>query len=261
MVCKMKKYAVCLALLAFAQWVFAQKFPEHPERDLAVETRNKGSLILFHITYGAQLPGGDLADRFGWNSAVGTGLDFLSAKNFALGADFQYNYGTKVHDDPLAGIRTDSGYIVGFGRNIASVVLRQRGFYLGGHVGKLFPFGSNSRAGLRVVVGAGVMRHKIRVQDDSQSVPQLTGDYLKGYDRLTGGMAMHQFIGYQLIGRARSINYFIGIDLNEGFTHSLRDWDFAEKRKLEGNRFDFRYGLRVGWSLPFYFTKPETVYY
>ncbi|MFN4255652.1 MAG: hypothetical protein ACK4Q5_11670 [Saprospiraceae bacterium] len=257
----MKKTVVTGLCLLFASLVFAQKFREHPEHNPKQEARNKGSVILFHVTYAAHWTGADLADRFGFSNAIGPGLDFTTANNFIFGADFQYTYGTKVKEDPLDPIRVDSGYIVGFGRNIASVALRQRGFYLGGHVGKLFTFGNSNRSGLRLTLGAGVLRHSIRVQDNSQSVPQLVDNYQKGYDRLTGGLALNQLIGYQLIGRTRSINYFIGFEFNQGFTRSLRDWDFAEMKKLEGSRFDFRYGIRVGWALPFYFTKPETVYY
>jgi hypothetical protein len=105
------------------------------------------------------------------------------------------------------------------------------------------------------------LRHKIRVQDDSGAVTQLTGDYIKGYDRLNGGLALNQFIGYQLLSQSRTVNFFAGFEFNEGFTHNLRSWDFELKKEFVEKRFDFRYGFRIGWTLPFYLRKSTQIYY
>lgn len=83
--------------------------------------------------------------------------------------------------------RTPEGDIIGNDRLLASVVLRKRGYYFGGLVGKLFTF-NEKRSGIRLTLGAGLLRHWIRIQDDNSSVPELTGDYKKGYDRLTGSL-------------------------------------------------------------------------
>ena len=109
--------------------------------------------------------------------------------------------------------------------------------------------------------GAGLLRHWIRIQDDNSSVTQLTGDYKKGYDRLTGGLALSQFIGWQSLAADRRSNWLIGLEFNEGFTNTLRDWDFNERRKLDESRLDIRIGLRVAWTLPFYQGKSEEIYY
>lgn len=42
----------------------------------------------------------------------------------------------------------------------------------------------------------------------------------------------------------------IGFEFNQGFTKSLRDWDFTERRKLDGNRIDLRFGIRATWTIP-----------
>ena len=90
---------------------------------------------------------------------------------------------------------------------------------------------------------------------------QITGDYQKGYDRFTGGLALNQFIGWQHVGKTRHVNFTIGIECNQGFTNTLRDWDFNEMRKLDESRLDLRFGLRVSWILPFYMTKSDEIYY
>lgn len=48
-----------------------QTLPERPVE----EDRNKGKAILLHITFGAHLPAGDMADRSGADGSFGIGLN------------------------------------------------------------------------------------------------------------------------------------------------------------------------------------------
>jgi hypothetical protein len=243
--------------IAFAKGLNAQRNPP-PDSDTP---RNKGNAILLQLSLGAQLPAGDLGDRFGLNGTFGGGLEFITANNFIFGAEGQGIFGSTVREDPLEILRTPEGDIIGNNRLVASVVLRQRGMYFGGHVGKLFVFNEIERSGLRVTLGGGWLQHRIRVQDDSRSVTQLTGEYLKGYDRLTGGLALQQFIGWQQLGAQRRANWMLGLDLSQGFTETRRDWDFSSMKKLEGRRLDLRFGIRLAWALPFYRGKSSEIYY
>jgi len=246
-------YAV---LFSFNGALWAQKFREHPDN----EPRNKGKAIFMHLTFGAHSPQADMARRFGVDQNFGGIVEFLTARNFFIGTEGHFFFSNTVKEDPLAILRTPEGDIIGNNRVLASVSLRERGFYAGAHVGKLFAFGKG-RSGLRVSLGAGVLRHWIRLQDDLQSVTEITGDYKKGYDRLTQGFALNQMIAWQHIGKTRRINFFAGLEFNEGFTNTRRDWDFTEMRKLDEARTDLRIGIRVGWAIPFYLTKAEEVYY
>lgn len=236
----------------------AQQFPEHPAES---ERRNKGNAILLHLAGGAQWPGGDLAERFGPNGALSLGLEYLTANNWIAGAEGQFLFGSTVKDDPLAILRTPEGDIIGNDRNLADVLLRERGLYVGAHVGRLFTFGRDARSGLRATFGAGWLQHKIRIQDDTRSVTQLTGDYQKGYDRLTGGLALQQFLGWQNLAPDRLANWIFGFEFSQGFTQSRRDWDFTEMRRLDGRRLDLRFGVRASWTLPFYNRPARSIYY
>lgn len=252
-----QKYLFLLAVcLLIGNSLLAQKFTEHPDN----EPRNKGNAIFGSITFGAALPGADMAKRFGLDQNFGAGVEYMTANSFFFGLEGYYLFGSTVKEDPLDILRTPEGDIIGNNLALAEVSLRERGLYLGGMIGKLFPFGE-TRSGIRVSLGAGVLRHKIRVQDDTQSVAEITGDYIKGYDRLTQGMALNQFIGWQHIGKTRRVNFMIGFEFNQGFTNTLRDWDFNDMRKLDDKRLDLRYGIRAAWTLPFYFTKGEDIYY
>jgi len=249
------KLVFLLGFLAFS--VQAQKFPEHPE---TVEGRNKGAAVLVHLNFGAHLPGVDMSDRFGQDGSFGGSLEFATGNNFFFGAEGHYFFGGKVKEDPLAILRTPEGDLIGNNQLVADVLLRERGYYFGGALGKLFTFGAK-RSGIRLTLGAGWLQHKIRLQDNSQSVGQIAGEYAKGYDRLSGGFALNQFLGWQHLGANRRSNWCVGLEFNQGFTKSLRDWDFTEMRKLDGRRRDLRFGIRVGWTLPFYLSGADKIYY
>ena len=109
-----KKHYLLVLLTLFCGLAFGQKrFKEHEDDTPVNPERHKGKAILLHLTYGMQMPGGDLKDRFGWNNTVGGGIEFIARNNVFFGAEGHYLFGLRVNEDPLVPIRTDSGYIVG----------------------------------------------------------------------------------------------------------------------------------------------------
>ncbi len=253
------KYKIIL-FFAFLQCftLLAQKsFTEHQQQ---IDPRNKGKGILLHLSMGAQLPGGDMADRFGLNGTYGGGLDFILANNYFIGFEGHAIFGQEVKEDPLSILRTPEGFIIGNDRGLSRVALRERGMYLGGAIGKLFTF-KEERQGLRVSLGAGWLQHRILVQDGEQTLTQLFGDYAKGYDRLVGGLGLNQFIGWQKLGKLKRANFMIGLEFNQGFTQTRRDWDFSSMKKLEGKRLDLRFGIKAAWTLPFYMGNSSEIFY
>ena len=89
----------------------------------------------------------------------------------------------------------------------------------------------------------------------------LSGDYKKGYDRLTNGLTLKQFIGYQHLDPNLRLNFFAGFEFLEGFTRSRRDFDFDTRRKDQTDRLDLLWGFRVGLVLPFYFSGDRDIFY
>jgi hypothetical protein len=252
------KYRIIVLLVVFQGISLqAQKFAYHPEPE---EPRNKGKAILLHVSFGAQLPGGDLANRFGGNGVYGGGVDFMTANNFFIGFEGQGLFGQKVKDDPLSILRTPEGSIIGNDRALSRVLLRERGVYLGATIGKLLTF-QEARKGVRIALGAGWLEHSIQIQDDDRTLTQLTGDYSKGYDRLVGGLAFNEFVGWQILGKLKRSNFMIGFECSQGFTQTRRDWDFSEMRKLEGKRLDLRFGIKAAWTIPFYIGNSSELFY
>ena len=234
--------------------------------------RNLGPVMTVNISYAYQLPAGDLVDRFGNNFNAGGGVDFLTRNNFIVGAQANYIFGNEVKEV----LTTDLERALATGENAiygnalvgepSSYQLKQRGFYVGGHIGKLFPISpDNKRSGIRVTVGAGYLQHKIRVQDDPQAfVPVLGGAYKEGWDKLTSGLGITEFVGYQLLSKNRLLNIAFGLEFTQGFTRGKRDYDFQTRNTeiSHPRRKDHLVGLRLNWSLPLYFEgEAQEIYY
>lgn len=211
-----------------------------------------------HISYAVHTPGGDLADRFGNNFSVGLGLEWMTDQsNWIFGFSGQFLFGNTVKTDVLAQLRTDAGTIIGNSRLPADIGLRERGWIAQATIGKHLPIaGKNPRAGIRLTLSPGILQHHIRIQGDpQQAVPQLLGDYKKGYDRLSNGLSITEFIGYQLLSTDRRMNFFLGLEFTQAFTANRRDFNFDTRMKDETKRIDLLYGLKLGWIIPFYVGK------
>ena len=219
------------------------------------KSQNTGPALLVGFSYGGHQAGGDLDERFGGNFSPGLLVDYITAKsNWIFSVQGTFQFGPEVKQDVLANLRTEEGFIIANDRSIADIQLRERGFYLGASIGKLIGLSSkNSRSGVRIDLGIGLLQHQIRIQDDPvRTVPQLTGDYRAGYDRLTNGLALRQFLGYQIMSKDRRTNIFAGFEFIEGFTQSRRDFDFLTQQQDTEKRLDILYGFRIGLFLPFF---------
>ena len=150
----------------------------------------------------------------------------------------------------LANFRTADGEILTEDRSYAVIFQEERGFYAGLLAGKLIPLSKlYPKSGLRLTVSGGIFQHQIRLEDRTGTVPQLAGDYKKGYDRLTNGFALTEFIGYQHFGNNGLINFYIGMELTQGFTKNRRSWDYLAQQRLDQPRLDLINGIRIGWVL------------
>jgi hypothetical protein len=100
--------------------------------------------------------------------------------------------------------------------------------------------------------GAGILQHKIHIENRSKSVPQLTGKYKQGYDRLSNGPALSETIGYMHLDKNRRINFFAAFDITQAFTKNRRALNFDTQTSETGYRLDLLFALRMGWILPLY---------
>lgn len=241
-----------------------------------VAQRNvKDSIIgtpLIGVHYGAIWTGGDLAKRYGFMNHVGINAGYKTKRNWYYGMDGNFMFGNRIvaekPSDEFYGIfdhLTDSyGNITDVNGDTAIVILFARGFNANVTLGKLFPVLSpNRNSGIMVQIGAGYLNHRLRVETQEQVVPQLELDYKKGYDRLTTGWNLHQFVGYSFMSNAGFYNFYGGFYIQEGFTQNRRTvfFDKPDEPVSTATRFDLQYGLRIGWYIPVYKRQPKDFYY
>jgi hypothetical protein len=244
-------------IIPFALW-FLMTIPGK----VPLHGQDSSTMVLFTFQYGAFLPFGDMGQRFGPGFSPGGELRWLGPSNWTAGLQGSFLFGGQVKEDVLANLRTHEGYIIGNDRLPADLQLRMRGAYLGGQVGKLWPLGDSPRSGIRLSLGAGWLYHFIRIQKDpSRYVAQVEGAYAHGYDRLAGGPAGYQWLGYEVHSRNGQVNLYIGLEILLAFTHPLRDYQFDLRGPETGGRQDGFIGLRAGWSLPWQFGKRSQIWY
>lgn len=222
------------------------------------------SAFAFTGSYGYQVPGGDLAKRFGNNSNAGAAFWYKSHKNFVFNVQWTYLFGEDLRENGvLDSISTSDGFVIDKEGKTSDIRQFERGFTLNASAGKLFGgfLAPNINSGFMVMGGVGILQHKIRIIDNGSRTPQLAGDYLKGYDRLTNGLAFTEFFGYWYMGKKRYINFYAGLEAVQGFTQSRRSWDYDLMRADTQKRTDLLYGFRAGWIIPIAYRNSSNLYY
>lgn len=211
------------------------------------------SMFTVNFSVGYHSPAGDMADRFGNNGFLGGSFRYKNDQNYVFGIESGFLFGSKVKENVAEGIMSSEGFVIDSEGGFTNLLILERGMLLVGTVGKVVPvLGPNPNSGIVFRLGAGMLQHKIRLETRNNDVPQLEGDYLKGYDRLSNGLTLHQFIGYQYLSNRRLVNLTIGIEGYQAFTQSRRDFNFDLMSQDTSKRKDALYGLKVTWSFPIY---------
>ncbi len=215
---------------------------------------NDAHAIYLNFTGAYQIPQGDLKLRYGNNSNIGIQTEWITGKtNLIFGLDGQFLYGTKVKEE-IARLYLVQGVMLGTDQTATALYKKERGLLVGMHLGKLFAINhtKNPRSGIRATLGFGMLRHWIKITDEFNSANQFQGDYLKGYDRLTSGLAITPFLGYQYTSLNRYLNLIVGVEYTAAFTKSQRSWDYDLFSADTKKRSDGLLGFRFGFSLPIY---------
>jgi hypothetical protein len=253
------RFSLIIVFLSFVMMAAAQG--PSKQRALLQPERNKGKGITLGLDYGFAIPAQDLSRRFGFYQIIGVEVDYITTRNLVLGLSGNFQFGSSVKEDPLSILKTPEGNIVGGDQALADYKLRMRGNHIGAKVGYLFGVKHN-RSGILVTLGAGRYRHRISVQDNTGSLAHVAGDYKAGYDRLVGGLAVTQFVGYQHLVRYSGLNWYIGVEAMQGFTEQLRLYDFSQMSYNKGKRSDNHFRFKAGIILPFIReAKPEEIFY
>ena len=206
--------------------------------------------FIFKLSYAEQLPGGTLGRLFGYNSNVQGGVFYKTSSNWIYGGEFSYIFGNVLKNTGvLDSIATNNGNLIANDGNYPGISYFERGFDIQLTVGKLFPVSRNLNSGILVTFSAGYIQYHLDIEAPSDWTPQISGDYLQGYDHLTAGVCATEFIGYQYISKKLFLAIFGGFEFTEAFAKSLR-YDFQLHEKDPNYKYAMLSGLRVGWMLP-----------
>jgi hypothetical protein len=223
--------------------------------------------VLFHADFGYNLPGGHLVHRFGSSLGIGGGILIKPWDNWFINPVFHYHFGAQVkEDDILDGLMTSNNFLIGSFGSAADPVFQERAYQVAVRLGYLVPkTGPNPNSGVLVMAGFGFFQHKIRIEylenDIDNKVPSLEGDYRKGYDRLTNGASLNQFIGYMHSGNQRLINFYVGFEFLQAFTENRREINFDTGVHDGTQRLDLMFGIKAGWFFPVYKANAQEVFF
>jgi len=221
------------------------------------------SFAIFGASGAYQTPGGDLAKRFGDDMNVGMVFSWKLKSNWMLGIEGLFLFGGKVKEDQLLdNISTSQGAFIAGSGEYANLLYSERGFKTEFKLGKIFPWiGPNPNSGVFFQAGCGLLQHKIKIQSQGFDVPSIRGEYLKGYDRLTNGLSITEFIGYINFGNKRLVNFYAGPEFTQAFTQNRRSFNFDTRERDNSKRLDLLFGIRFVWMIPVYKRQPQAYYY
>lgn len=248
--------------IIFICLVYIFKLQAQKDQDVLPVKTNPGFINIF--SYGIDFPGGGMAEKYGTNLRFGMSSSFyFENSNISVGICGSYMLGQTVKNDPIFNLRSADGYVISTGGLHNSMKISQRGLALGAYFSKIFPFKPDRiRTGIRVDIGCYYLAHWTNFNDEFGDVPQLVGDYRKGYDRMTGGFALKEFIGYQYLDQESRISFIAGFEFFQAKTKNLRYHTYDTAGIDNTSSLDLLYGVKAGWILPIYIEKsPEEIYY
>ncbi len=217
------------------------------------------------VNIGGQLPVGTLHEWFKPNLSVGVDLTLKTKSNWTIDFAANYMFGAKLRDTTFAflGDLYQNNIIYdGNGFKANGLSLEGRYWFFGLGVGKVIPVDRWKNSGIWIKHNMGYFGHFIRINDYDHQIPQLDGDYKKGYDHLSAGFAMNQFIGYLYIQKNRVLSFYAGIEFYEIWSKPARNYIFNEgPTDNMKNTFSGLIGLRFGWNIPLYEKKSVTTFY
>ncbi len=234
------------------------------------ESKNKkgkkfdaSSAVLIAPNYTAQFPYGNMKDRFGFNSLFGMQISYKTDRNWLIGGEAAFLYGSNVKESYVpTKIATTTNQYISQNNDLIRINPQEQGFNVKLIAGKIIPFHKKfPDAGLLTMTSFGFLYHKIALNVREASLPQLSKVYRQGYDRMSYGPVISQFIGGVFMMRKKYASGYIGATFDIAFTQGHRAYDFYSMAPLHDKRIDMFVGLKVGWIIPVFLQTTEKEFY
>ncbi len=242
-------------LIIFMSIAFGCNLSAQDDKAFVTPTENNGNALLITAHYTAMFPFKDVAKRFGFTSGIGGALTYQFKHHIHVGAEGSFLFGKTVKEQGILDkITTPDGYFINANDNsLTAVYLQERGMTVKALIGKTIPFSRknpDNHSGILFMTGIGFMQHKILIDPKAAAIPQLDKTYRKGYDRLTSGVCVSQFVGAILLRRKKFVSLYGGFQVDAGFTKSQRNWNFDTNSADKANRIDLFLSAKVAWVIP-----------
>lgn len=223
--------------------------------------KNKQST--FDIGYSHHLPIGNLAERFGDNSAIGFSFMQEKENNLFYGIQADYLFSNNVKDTAIFdNITTSTGAIIGTDGQYANINLTERGIDAHLFIGYALHFHEEDLSGFYFSGGLGFLQHQIFIDTKNQNVPQLNEDYKKGYDRLTNGISSKWEATYRYYDKSGKFQIYAGINMILAYTKIQREYLFDRKEYTPNVRsLDKLAGIKIGVIIPIHRKNEEKFHY
>jgi hypothetical protein len=207
-----------------------------------------------HVQGGAGAALGDLGQRFGSGGVFGTGFHVKFRSGWFTGVNAQFGFGYGVEEEGvLSNLLTPNSQLIDNEGQVALLTITGRSglFTLDG--GRLFLLpGKNPNTGILLLAGVGSVHHRIHFENTENPITQLAQPYLAGYDRLTWGVAVKEFVGYWHMSDNGLINWFAGMEFWQARTWPQRPMNFDTQQVDASPRNDRSVSLQVGWVFHIY---------
>jgi hypothetical protein len=222
------------------------------------------SLTLLDIVYVGQFTGADLAAQTGYSSQLGLDAHHKFRSQWYAGGGVHVFFSESVKSEGLLGdLLTPDELLVANNGTLTGVNYLVSGFVVPLSVGRIFPVieKHNLNSGLYVEGGIQYLQHKVNYRLRGDPVAALSGEYLKGYDRLSSGWGLRQAFGYRYLDSKGLLNLSFGLDISENFTRGRRSLNYATGLPGNQRRIDLLYGFHACWTFPLYNRAPNKTYY
>ena len=242
--------------LTIALFLSLNAFGQRNLKDTSINT------VIVGLSYDFNLTSGDVSKLWGFNHEIGLSIDNKFKNGFTIGMTSGFIFGNQFKDTTIfKNVVNSYGTITAMSGAPGKVLFLMRGATANINAGYVFKkLGNNPNSGLWLQGGVGFLMHKIRIESIYDVVPQLEGDYKKGYDHLHMGFSTREFIGYLFQANRRFLNFYAGFEFIQGFTQNQRSYNFDLQGPEPGIKQDFFYGVKIGWLVPIYKRKARDFY-
>jgi len=223
--------------------------------------KNKQSAFDFSYTH--QLPIGNLAERFGDNSAIGFSFMQEKENNLFYGIQANYLFSNNINDSAIFNnITTSNGAIIGADGSYADINLSQRGFDAYIFAGYAYHAKETDLSGFYFSGGLGFLQHQIFIDTKNQNIPQLNDEMKKGYDRLTNGISSKWEATYRYYDKKGKFQMYAGLNMTLAYTKIQREYLFDKMEYTPNTKsWDKLAGIKIGIIIPINRKNEEEFHY